>query len=305
MPTPTPQPLTGLTPAVLTPFDATGDLNLAAVERQAELLVGDGVRAAFVGGTTGEFSSLSVPEREALTGRWLDVARGSGLRVVVHVGANALPDARHLTAHAAKHGAAAIASVAPSYTKPKTPAALADWCRAVAAAAPDTPFYFYDIPAFTGVAHPMPEFFERFADSVPTLAGVKFSNPDLMAFQRLVHLRGGRFDVVWGFDEYLLAALVLGGRGAVGATYNFAAPLYQKVIDGVRVGDLAAARAAQYRSVEMITLMYRYGFLSACKEVMRARGLDLGPVRLPQTNLTADEAKSFREELSALPNDFG
>ena len=297
MPKLVPHPLVGLTPAVLTPFDAAGGLNLAAVERQAEMLLADGVRSVFVGGTTGEFSSLSVPEREALAGRWFDVARGTALRVVVHVGANALPDARHLAAHAERHGAAAVAAVAPSYVKPKTPAALTDWCRAVAAAAPGTPFYFYDIPAFTGVSLPMPEFFEQFADGIPTLAGVKFSNPDLMAFQRLVHLRGGRFDVVWGFDEYLLAALVLGGEGAVGATYNFAAPLYQRVVDGVRSGDLAAARAAQFRAVELITLLYRYGFLAACKELMRARGLDLGPVRPPQTGLNAAEARAFREEL--------
>jgi N-acetylneuraminate lyase len=300
MPKLTHHPLVGLTPAVLTPFDAAGDLNLAAVGRQAERLVADGVRAVFVGGTTGEFSSLSVPEREALAGRWLDVARGSGLRVVIHVGANALPDARHLAAHAERHGAAAIAGVTPSYVKPRTPAALAGWCRAVAAAAPGTPFYFYDIPAFTGVGFPMPEFLERFADSIPTLAGLKFSNPDLMAFQRLVHLRGGRFDVVWGLDEYLLAALVLGGRGAVGATYNFAAPLYHRIIDALKAGDLPAARAAQYRAVELITPLHRYGFLAACKELMRARGLDLGPVRLPQANLTAEEARAFRAELEAM-----
>ena len=51
------QPFVGLVPAVLTPFTPSGDLNLAPIEKQAELLVRDGITAAFVGGTTGEFSS--------------------------------------------------------------------------------------------------------------------------------------------------------------------------------------------------------------------------------------------------------
>src|SRR6185312_1887463 len=115
--------------------------------------------------------------------------------------------------------------------------------------------------------------------SIPTLAGLKFTNSDLMAFQQLRHAEGGRFDVVWGFDEYLLAALALGAEGAVGSTYNFAAPLYQRVMSAAKAGDTETARAEQFRSVRLIALMQRYGFLAAGKEAMRARGVDLGPVR--------------------------
>jgi len=294
------QPLIGLVPAVLTPFDSHGELNLAAVEKQVELCLADGVAAAFVGGTTGEFSSLSTAERTALAGRWLDACRGSKLRVVVHVGANALADATELARHAETHGAAAIATVAPNYVKPKTVAQLAEWCAKLAAAAPATPFYFYDIPAMTGVSLSMPEFLSQHAKSIPTFAGLKFTNADLMAFQQLLHFENGKFDVVWGFDEFLLAAVVLGAKGAVGSTYNFAAPLYQRIIAAVKAGDLAAARADQFRSVQLIALMQRYGFLAAAKEAMRARGVDLGPVRLPNPNMTAAQAKECRTELGSL-----
>ena len=294
------QPLTGLTPAVLTPFDSHGDLNLAAVEKQVELCIADGLTSAFVGGTTGEFSSLSIPERKALSGRWLDVCRGSKLRVVVHVGSNALVEAEELAKHAEKHGAAAIATVAPNYMKPKSVAQLAEWCEKLASSAPRTPFYFYDIPSMTGVSLSMPEFLGQVAKSIPTLAGLKFTNSDLMAFQQLLNLEGGKYDVVWGFDEYLLAALVLGAKGAVGSTYNFAAPLYHRIIAAVKSGDLAAARAEQFRSVRLIALMQCYGFLASAKEAMRVRGVDLGPVRLPNPNMPEGQVKEFRRELEAI-----
>jgi N-acetylneuraminate lyase len=280
-------PFVGLVPAVLTPFDPAGALNLAAVESHAALLLRDGVAGVFVGGTTGEFSSLAFEERLA-----------TPIRLVVHVGANCLPDAKHLAAHAQAIGAAAIAAVAPSYIKPKSLDVLIQWSAELAAAAPATPFYFYDIPVLTGVAFPMADFLEQAPARIPTLAGVKFTNLDLMMLQRLFRAGGGRFDVLYGFDEQLLAAVVLGAKGAVGTSYNFAAPLYHRLLAAATANDFATARAEQYRGAELIGIMQKYGFLAAAKELMRVRGVDLGPVRLPHVTLTPEQAAAFRGELA-------
>src|SRR4051812_29799959 len=144
-------PFVGLVPAALTPFTPDGALNLAAVERQAELLVRDGVAGVFVGGTTGEFCSLTFEERLALTARWAAALEGTPVRLVVHVGANCLADSRQLAVHAESVGAAATAMVSPNYLKPKSSEVLVECCREVAGAAPKTAFYFYDIPVLTGV----------------------------------------------------------------------------------------------------------------------------------------------------------
>lgn len=292
-------PLVGLLPAALTPFDSRGELHLPAVEPHAELLARDGAAGVFVGGTTGEFSSLTFEERLALAARWAAVRKGTNLRLAVHVGANCLADAKQLAAHAQALGADAIAAVAPSYVKPKSLDVLIQWCAELASAAPETPFYFYDIPALTGVAFPMAEFLERAPESVRTLAGLKFTNLDLMMFQRLLRAGAGRFDVLYGFDEQLLAAAALGARGAVGTSYNFAAPLYNRLLAAVQANDLAAARAEQYRGVEFIALMQKHGFLASAKELMRTRGVELGPVRLPNVAFTPERAATFRRDLDA------
>ncbi|MSU28191.1 MAG: N-acetylneuraminate lyase, partial [Pedosphaera sp.] len=88
--------ITGLVAATHTPFHTDGSLNLAVVEKQAAHLLANGVRFAFIGGTTGESSSLTLDERCALSVRWMEVVRGSELQVIVHVGANCLADARSL-----------------------------------------------------------------------------------------------------------------------------------------------------------------------------------------------------------------
>ena len=90
------------------------------------------------------------------------------------------------------------------------------------------------------------------------------------------------------------------GRGAVGTSYNFAAPTYNRLLAAVRANDLATARAEQYRGVELIALILRHGFLPAAKELMRVRGVDLGPVRLPHVPFTGEQVVHFRRDLAAL-----
>src|SRR5204863_5946098 len=141
------------------------------------------VTAVFIGGTTGECSSLSLDERRALAQQWAEVARGTPMRVIVHVGSNSLADARDLAAQAQQLGALAIAAVAPTYFKPRSLDALIACAADIAAAAPETPFYYYDIPPLTGVNLSMPDFLALAPARIPTLAGIKFSNSDLMAFQ--------------------------------------------------------------------------------------------------------------------------
>ncbi|MFM9115211.1 MAG: dihydrodipicolinate synthase family protein, partial [Planctomycetota bacterium] len=240
------QRLSGIVAATHTPFAADGSLPLAAIDRQAEHFAQQPVEAVFIGGTTGESHSLTLEERLSLAQRWSDVCRGSKIRVVVHVGANCLPDTRILAAQANKLRVAAISALAPSYFKPKNLAVLIDCCAEIARAAPHTPFYFYDIPSMTGVQFSMPDFLTEASDRIPTLTGIKFTNSDLYAFQRTQRVGGGRFDILWGIDEYLLAALALGGQGAVGSSYNFAAPIYRRLWAAFAAGDLVKAREEQY-----------------------------------------------------------
>jgi N-acetylneuraminate lyase len=292
----------GFLAAAHTPFHADSRLDLGGVEKQAGHMLAHRVPGVFIMGTTGECHSLSLEERLSLTERWMAVTRGSALQVVVHVGANCLGDARLLAAAAQKHGASAIAALPPSYFKPADVSALVECMAEIASAAPKTPFYYYDIPPMTGVNLPMAEFLERGGERIPTLAGLKFSNPDLMTLQLCLRQSRGRFSVFWGSDESLLAALALGATGAVGSTYNFAAPIYHRLAKALAAGDLATAREEQFRSVRVVTCLLGMpsGFISASKALMGLLGVPLGPARLPLLNTTAEQTRQLRERLEAM-----
>jgi len=290
--------LTGLIAAPFTPLHADGTLNPAVIAQLARGLRAAGVRGAFVCGTTGECHSLTVAERQTIAERWVQAAEG-GFPIIVHVGHHSLPDAQALAAHAAGIGAHAIAALVPSYFKPQTVADLVDYCAELAAAAPRLPFYYYHIPSLTGVALPMAEFLRMAGPRIPTLAGIKFTHTDLMMMQECLALDEGRFDIVHGSDETLLAGLALGAQGAVGSTYNYAAGIYQEVLRSFAAGDLAAARQAQRQAVAVVRVLLDFGGLRAGKAIMQLRGIDCGPVRLPLRSLSAAEKEEMARRLPA------
>ncbi len=293
--------LTGLIAAVHSPMRADGSLHLDMVEQQAACLIGNGVSGAFVCGSTGEGASLSVRERLALAERWKAVAGGK-LPILIHAGHDCLGDAREIAAHAESVvGARAIAAVAPAYFPPSRLADLIAYCAAVAAAAPRTPFYYYHFPMRTGLSFKAIDIVMAAAREIPTFAGIKFTHEDLMDFRLCLECDGGRYNMLFGRDEILLSALALGARGAIGSTYNIAAPLYLRVIRAFEAGDLETARREQTRSMEMIAAMRRFGSVPvALKAAMRAIGLDCGPSRLPQQPISEEEYEALRQELDRI-----
>jgi N-acetylneuraminate lyase len=290
----------GLVAATHTPFHADGSINLSVVEKQAAHLQHTGVSHAFIGGTTGECSSLMLEERRALAVRWFEVTRGAALKVIVHVGSNCLADSRILTAQAQELGAVAVSAFAPCYFKPNNVATLVDSMAQIASTAPELPFYYYEIPTMTGIALSPSEFLAQAADRIPNLAGIKFTSSNLMEYQLCRSSHDGSFDIPFGFDEMMLGALALGATGAVGSSFNFAAPIYNRLIAAHQRGDLVAAREEQMRSVRTIQKLAARGYMGAAKAVMKMLGVDVGPPRLPCVALNSNQTDALRSELEAM-----
>ena len=289
----------GLVAAPFTPFKKNGAVDFAMIERLAASLEASRVAGAFVCGTTGEGVSMTTSERMKVAARWQACA-GRNLRVIVHVGHTSLGDSRALAEHAQKIGAAAVGCMAPFCFKPSKAEDLAAFCAEVAAAAPELPFYYYHIPCVTGVTIPAFDFLRAAADKIPNLAGIKFTHENLMDFAACVRWEGGRFDALFGRDEMLLAGLAVGAEGAIGSTYNYAAPVYHRVIAAYKRGDLSAAQAEQARANAMIAVLIRYGGMPpAGKAFMKAIGLDCGTVRLPLRPLADEQAEALRAEAEA------
>lgn len=291
--------LTGLIAAPHTPMRADGELHLPAIEQQIAVLIEGKISGAFICGTTGEGISLSTPERMQVAARWVEAAP-KNLPVIVHAGHASLAEARTLAAHAQSIGAAAVSALAPYFFKPNSVADLVGFCAQVASAAPALPFYFYHLPSLTGVSLPMADFMQSARDRIPTFAGLKFTHDDLAEFRQCLKLSDGQLDVLFGRDELLIGALEVGAVGAVGSTYNYAAPVYLEMMAACRAGDFAAAAECQARVMEFVNALRRYGEIPAAKAIMRMMGVECGPPRTPMKALSHDRIAALFDEIKAM-----
>jgi N-acetylneuraminate lyase len=291
------QKLKGLIAAPFTPMTEDGSLNPEVIAPYAAKLKNDGVNGVFICGTTGEGMLMSPEERMTVAEYWVK-EQNPDFKVIVHVGTTAYVQSRNLAVHAQKIGAYAVGCMGPVFLKPSNADDLVRFCMEVASGAPDLPFYYYHIPTLSGVWLPMPEFLEKAGKVIPNLAGIKFTHHNMMEMLQCIQMEDGKWDILHGFDEVLLCGLSMGAIAAVGSTYNYIAPVYQKMIDAFQTGNIEAARKYQYQSVKFIDILIRYGGgVIGGKPVMKLIGLDCGPLRAPAHNLTLGELTQYKREL--------
>jgi N-acetylneuraminate lyase len=289
----------GLIAAVFTPFHEDGTLNLDLVPALVDKLVNDGLKGIFICGSNGEGPNMTTEERMKVTEEFIKAANHR-LLIIVHVGHSSIAESRILAAHAAETGADAFSSVAAFYFKPVSVLNLVDCMADIAAAAPELPFYYYHIPHLTGVSMDMIEFLQLAGDTIPNLAGIKYSSSTIQEYQACLNFENGRFDILYGVDELLLPALSVGATGAIGSTYTFAAPLFIKAMEAFNRGDLATAREYYSYMTEVIRVLLKYPPIPGQKAIMKMLGWDMGPTRLPLTTLSQESFSTFYKELDEL-----
>jgi N-acetylneuraminate lyase len=162
------------------------------------------------------------------------------------------------------------------------------------------PFYYYHIPVLTGVGFAMYDLLKAIDDRIPNFAGVKYTHEDFMDFLSCMHYKSGQYDMLWGRDENMLPALALGSKGAVGSTFNYAAPLYYEMIKAFEKNDLSLAQQLQQQSIDMIRLLGKYGGIATGKAYMKLIGINCGEFRLPVKNMTETQFELFKHDVEQL-----
>lgn len=287
----------GLVAAPFTPMHTDGSLNLRIIPSYYQMLKLNGVTGAFICGSTGEGVSLTQAEKKEVAAAWAAAAGADpDFIVMTLLGGTSIADCKELALHAQSVGLDAISFTAPFYFKPANVKQLAQCCMEVASVVPDMPFYYYHIPVLTGVNFAMIDLLKELHGQLPNFRGIKYTHEDFMDFLSCLHFADGKYDMLWGRDENMLPALALGTKGAVGSTYNYAAPLYNDMIKAFNKGDLPKAQQLQQLSIDMIRLLGKYGGIATGKAFMKLIGLDCGEFRLPVKNMSETDFTAFQKD---------
>ena len=289
--------LEGLIAAPFTPMNEDGSINPDMIPVYAKKLKTDNVKGAFVCGTTGEGMLMTNDERKTVTEKWIK-EQTDDFKIIAHVGTTSAIQSKELAHHAQISGAYAVGCMGPVFLKPARTEELIAFCEEVASGAPHLPFYYYHIPSVSGVTISMYEFLQKAAPRIPNLAGIKFTHNNFMEMQQCIQLDEGKWDILHGFDEILLAGLSFGVKGAVGSTYNFMASIYNQIITDFENGNIKDAREKQSKTVKIIEVLLKYnGAVVAGKALMKSFGIDCGKCRAPLRNLNESEYTNFIKEM--------
>jgi 4-hydroxy-tetrahydrodipicolinate synthase len=280
----------GVLPALITPFTDDGAaIDTDALAANVDRLVGAGVGGLVPGGSTGEFTTLTNPERRQLIEVTVEAAAGR-VPVVAGTGALSTRETVELSVHAERAGAAAVMIVPPFYDALSWRELLAHY-TAVADAI-EIPIMYYNLPSASGVTLTAEQLREL------PISCLKDTGGDATAATELIQTDGPT--LLNGWDTLTFAALAAGVRAVVWGTASIVpeqcVELHRLLIDDI---DLPAARELWARLWPLCQFLEGQSYSAAVKTACRLAGDTTGPVRAPL--LPLDPAAT--SELKALVDD--
>ena len=284
----------GIFPPIATPFSSEGEIIFDMLESNLQRWEAEPLSGYVVGGSNGEFASLSEMERVELV-RFTRARSDSDRLLIAGSGMPSTQATIDLGQGMTDAGASALLVITPSYFKSKMDhRSLVEYFHAVADAS-RLPILLYNVPANTGI--------DMSAETIlgaaehPNIVGIKDSSGRVDKIGAVVHSAPDGFVVLAGSGGYFLGALALGAVGVVAALANIAGAALRQVFDDFQRGDLEAAQANQLRLIDVNhAVTARFG-VAGLKAAMDMLGYYGGPVRPPLLDLGEADRQELRRLL--------
>ncbi|MDE2599305.1 MAG: 4-hydroxy-tetrahydrodipicolinate synthase [Rhodocyclaceae bacterium] len=281
--------ITGSLPAIPTPMQDDGSLDIPALKRMLDWHVAEGTDGIVVVGTTGESPTVDFDEHCLLIKTTVDHIAGR-IPVIAGTGANSTPEAIELAQYAKEAGADAHLSVVPYYNKP-TQEGLYQHFKAIAEAV-DLPLILYNVPGRT-VADLSNDTALRLAQ-IRNVVGIKDATGDLERGADLLKRAPKDFAVYSGDDATGVALVLLGGRGCISVTATVAPKLMHEMVAAALAGDVKRARETHFKLLGLHKNLFLEANPIPAKWAVQQMGLIGGGIRLPLTTLSSEYHEPVR-----------
>ena len=287
----------GITTALITPFDADGELDSAGLRALIDRQIESGVNGIAVVAGSGEYVNLSPGEREQVIRISVEQAAN---RVQVIAGVLA-PDTRAAVSSArtaCAAGADALLVLTPYYNKPSR-AGIVGHFKALSDAT-DRPILVYNNPGRTGI-HLTTEDYLALAEA-GRLVGVKECTRDLGEFSATVAALGERWAILSGEDDLLYPSYELGAPGGIITIGNIVPALWAEMNAAITAGDHEKARTIHYAVLPLIQTVCTLNHPALVKGAMKILGLAGGRTRAPLADPTPEQMERIKAILDSLPS---
>ncbi|MCB2129736.1 MAG: dihydrodipicolinate synthase family protein [Rhodobacteraceae bacterium] len=289
--------LSGVLPALVTPFGKDGAIDFDALGRLMEHFRAAGVSGWVPNGSTGEYFSQSTAERRAVLEFVRDFAT-EGEILVAGTNAPATREVIEQTAMARDIGYDTVLLAPPFYTRP-TQAELIRHYEAVLDAV-DVNIVLYSYPAKDGADIGF-ELMDHFADT-PRVLGIKESSGSLQRAIAIASRYEGRLQLISGSDDIALDFMFWGADAWICGPSNCMAKACCDLDRSYRSGDLRRARAIMKTLFRAMNILESGKFVQKIKYGCALQGLPVGDCRAPLGPLSEDEKAEFRAAMEPILN---
>jgi 4-hydroxy-2-oxoglutarate aldolase len=289
--------LSGVYPALTTPFAADGSVSLTDLQYNIVRYNSTGLAGYTVLGSTGESMLLSQAEMDGVLATVKETA-GQGKRLIAGTGAESTVETIERTKRAAEFGYHLALGKTPHYYKPAyKPDVLIAHYRRVADASP-IPVLLYSVPIFTGITLEAPEV--AVLSEHPNIVGIKESSGHVMRVAEIVAETSSDFQVLTGSAPTLLAGLTVGAKGAILALASGLPEKCVELFELARAGHIEKARVLQTALLKVSKVVGSEHAIAGVKFVMDQRGYRGGIPRLPLVPLSQAYQQRLLESLARL-----
>jgi 4-hydroxy-2-oxoglutarate aldolase len=289
--------LSGVYPALTTPFAADGSVSLTDLKYNIERYNSTGLAGYTVLGSTGESVLLSQAEMDGVLATVKETA-GQGKRLIAGTGAESTAETIERTKRAAEFGYHLALVKTPHYYKPAyKPDVLIAHYRRVADASP-IPVLLYSVPIFTAITLEAPEV--AVLSEHPNIVGIKESSGHVMRVAEMVAETSSDFQVLTGSAPTLLAGLTVGAKGAILALASGLPEKCVELFELARAGHIEKARTLQTALLKMSKVVASEHAIAGVKFVMDQRGYRGGIPRLPLVPISQAYQQRILESLARL-----
>jgi len=264
--------------AMVTPFDAEGEVDYEQAKRLATALLDSGSDGLVVTGTTGERSTLTDEEQFKLFAAVKEVVGGRGT-LMAGTGGNCTRESLEMTREAERIGVDAVLLVVPYYNKP-TQEGLFEHFKAIAQGT-SLPCILYNVPSRT-VTNLAADTVIRLSQ-VDNIVGVKEASANLDQIARIIDGAHGEFLVYSGNDSDTLPILALGGYGVISVASHLVGAQIKEMIDGFLAGKASEAATIHRRLLPLVNALFVVSNPIPVKHALNYVGCAVGKPRLPLT----------------------
>ena len=288
---------TGAATALVTPFDAQGNISWDELEKLVEFQIEKGIDAIVACGTTGEAATMTTEDHIKTIQFILEKVKGR-VPVIAGTGSNDTAFCVELSLEAKQLGAAGLLLVTPYYNKTSQKGMIesfnyiADHVK--------MPCILYNVPSRTG-CNIQPATYKELSKN-PYIVAVKEANGDIASAARTMALCGDDLTIYSGEDNQTLPMMALGGKGVISVFSNALPDVMHQLTSAMLQKDLDTARKL---NIEYLDLMDGFFFdvnPIPIKEALFQMGLiHSNFCRMPLTTMT-EEGKA---KLTALLKHHG